>query len=434
MQNYPARHFLATIFRDGVIMAEEFKIAAGLDIHKQFVVATILSTSGFKIQQRFQRTMQGLLALKGWILEHKCEVVACESTNNFWYHVYDSLCEHVPVIVGNPHDMKVLSHKKTDKIDSEIIALLALKGMISQSHIMYKNQRDFRNIVRLRHFLVRKRTDLKNRIHNVFDTELFHLSDILSDIFGKSGRAIMYGIVQGKPADEIIRALAGQVRNKKGENVRLLLEQSISPYAIIQLKHSLEILKVMDEQIDFLTAIASQYARDYYPRGYEILVSMPGVGDVTAFTMFAEIGNFNDFSSGDKLASWLGIVPKVYQSADHNSKRSITKRGSKIARWILIQAAHAAVKKKGSVFYDFYQAKKDVIGGGKAIVALARKIAVIAWHLITNDELYEDKYARPKKTKKIKTVNIPVNIPLEEAIKLFCEVSEVLNRPDPEIV
>lgn len=117
-------------------MTENYEIAAGLDIHKKFIVATILSTQELKIQQRFERTLQGLLALKSWIIEHKCQVVACESTNNFWYHIYDSLCDHTTVIVGNAHDMKVMNHKKTDKIDSEIIATLALKGMINPSRVV----------------------------------------------------------------------------------------------------------------------------------------------------------------------------------------------------------------------------------------------------------------------------------------------------------
>jgi len=412
-------------------MAEEYKIAAGLDIHKQFIVATILSVQELKIQQRFERTMQGLLALKNWIIEHKCQVVACESTNNFWYHIYDSLCDHTTVIVGNAHDMKVLTHKKTDKIDSEIIAKLALKGMITPSRVVPRHQRDFRNIVRMRHFLVRKRTDLKNRIHNIFDTELFHLSNVLTDVFGKSGRMIMDGILQGKSADEVIMSLKGQVRIKKGGEIRELLEQSLSVYALMQLRHSLEVLRVLDAEINYLTKVSSQYAQKHYPREYEILITVPGVGEIAAFTLLAEIGNFKDFSSAEKLAAWLGIVPKVYQSADHNSRRSITKRGSRLARWILIQVAHAAAKRKVSIFYDFYESKKDIIGKGKAAVALARKIITIIWHLITNDEPYEDKYARPKKIPKVPTVKIPVTFTIEEAIKLFTEASQVLKAPDP---
>ncbi len=412
-------------------MTQEYEIAAGLDIHKQFIVATILSIQGLKIQQRFERTMQGLLALKDWIIDHKCQVVACESTNNFWYHVYDALCDNSTVIVGNAHDMKVMTHKKTDKIDSEIIAKLALKGMITPSRVALRFQREFRNIVRMRHFLVRKRTDLKNRIHTIFDNELFHLSSVLTDIFGKSGRLIMEGILEGQPVDQLIHSLAGQVKKRKGEDIRKLLEQSLSPYALMQLRHSLQVMKVLDTEIGYLTKVSNQYAVEHYPREYAILLTVPGVGEIAAFTLLAEIGNFKDFPSGDQLASWLGIVPKVYQSADHNSRRSITKRGSRLGRWILVQVAHAAAKRKISIFFDFYESKKEVIGKGKTTIALARKIITIIWHLITNDEVYEDKYARPKKGKQIPSVNIPLTFTIEEAIKLFSEASQVLKAPDP---
>ena len=78
----------------------------------------------------------------------------------------------------------------------------------------------------------------------------------------------------------------------------------------------------------------------------KLLISSPGVVEISAATIFAEIGDFNDFSSGDKLASWLELVPNVYQSADKYHNGRITRRGSKVARWILIQVAQAAARKK----------------------------------------------------------------------------------------
>ena len=79
----------------------------------------------------------------------------------------------------------------------------------------------------------------------------------------------------------------------------------------------------LDEEIGVLSHHVVHYVHTNYPREVEILKSVPGVGDITAVTLIAVIGNFKDFSSSDKLASWLGIVPKVYQSADHQVKRSI---------------------------------------------------------------------------------------------------------------
>ena len=93
-------------------MIEVINKACGLDIHKLFFIATILSRSGEKQQQRFNRDDEGILALKNWVTSEKCNVVACESTSDFWVPIYDSLIKHLPVIVGNARDMKVFTHKK----------------------------------------------------------------------------------------------------------------------------------------------------------------------------------------------------------------------------------------------------------------------------------------------------------------------------------
>lgn len=95
--------------------------ACGLDIHKQFLIATILSIFGEKKQLRFERNEKGILDLKKWGLTEKCDVVACESTSDFWVPIYDSLINHLnvinhlDVIVGNARDMKAFTHKKRTK-------------------------------------------------------------------------------------------------------------------------------------------------------------------------------------------------------------------------------------------------------------------------------------------------------------------------------
>ena len=130
-------------------MAGIINKACGLDIHKQFLIATILSILGEKKQLRFERTEEGILSLKNWVITEKCDVVACESTSDFWVPIYDSLIGHLTVIVGNARDMKAFTHKKTDKIDSEFIAQLALNNMIKPSRVFSKNQREFRSYIPL---------------------------------------------------------------------------------------------------------------------------------------------------------------------------------------------------------------------------------------------------------------------------------------------
>ncbi len=174
------------------------------------------------------------------------------------------------------------------------------------------------------------------------------------------------------------------------------------------------------------------YAVTNFPREFEILKSVPGIGDIVAITLLAEIGDVRDFSTGDKLASWLGMVPRVYQSADKLRTGSITKRGSRVARWILVQAAHAAVKARDNDLKTFYSSKKDIIGAGKAIVSVARKMIIIIWHLLTNDEIYKDtQYQSMKQAKKV-YVKIPKKTSIEEVLQLLRDAAVILKEPDPE--
>jgi len=411
-------------------MTEQIHVSAGLDLHKKFILATLLSDTGLKKQLRFERTELGLLALKEWTIENKCEIVACESTSDYWVPVYEMLEGHVTVIVGNARDIKMFSHKKTDKVDSELIAQLALKGMIRPSRVFPREHREFRSLVRLRHKLVQKRTDIKNEIHHILDSELFRLSSVLTDLFGKSGTLILRGLVNGMPMDEVIAMLPPRVR-KKTDQLNEIVQTTVSPGAIFRLNHCLNLIKCMNEEIDVLTKGILQLANENFRHEMKILKSVPGIGNIAAFTLIAEIGDFSDFPSGDKLASWLGIVPNVYQSADKLRTGSITKRGSDHARWILTQVAHAATRSHNNVFRRFYDRKKPIIGTGKAIIALARKIATLIWHLITNDEFFNHEDEGAFNTSKLVKVSIPSIVTLEEILKISKEAAIVLKEPDP---
>jgi len=328
--------------------------------------------------------------------------------------------------------MKALSHKKTDKIDSEFIALLALKDMIRPSRTFPKEHREFRATVRLRHGIVQKRTSIKNEIHHILDSELFRLSAVLTDIFGKSGYLIMKGILNDMPVNDILALLPASIK-KKEEVLREVMQSTLSEGALVRLASCLRIMKTLNEEIAELTNISTNYALVNFPKEFEILRSVPDVGDIVAVTLLAEIGDVRDFSTPDKLASWLGIVPRVYQSTDKLHTGSITKRGSKTARWILIQAAHAAVRARDNDLKTFYLGKKEVIGAGQAIVGVARKMITIIWHLLTNDETYKNnQYLAVKQPKKV-YVKVPRETSLEEVLQLLRDAAVVLKEPDPEI-
>ena len=415
-----------------ISMSSVVEIAAGLDLHKRFIIATILWSEGKSIVERFERTKEGLFALKECILGHNCEVVACESTSDYWVQIYDMLNNQVPVIVGNARDIKALSHKKTDKVDSEMIALLALHGMIKPSRIFEPAHREFRKLIRMRHRLVEKRTSVKNQIHEILDSELFLLSSLLTDIFGKSGRIIIQGLINGTELNNILKELPPKVRIRENE-FRKILSQGLSADTIFRLSVCMKLIRCFDEQIDVITSEALSYAYHKYDRQMIILKSIPGVGEIGAITLIAEIGDIKDFPSADKLAGWLGLVPNVYQSAGKCHMGSITKRGSIHARWILTQIAHAATRCRDNVLKVFYTRKKAAIGVGKSIIAVARKVVTIIWHLLSYDETYQDPIFAQKRTPSLINLRIPSEISLEELLKVLVDANVYLRKPDPNI-
>ncbi|MDI6877675.1 MAG: transposase [Methanomicrobiales archaeon] len=119
-----------------------------------------------------------------------------------------------------------------------------------------------------------------------------------------------------------------------------------------------------------------------------ICISIPGISSIAAKTILAEVGDVRDFASADRLVSWAGMAPSVYQSADTLVTGRITKRGSKHLRWILVQAAQAASRAKDTVFSRFFRRITYRRGGNKAVFALARKILCILWHLLMNRKRY----------------------------------------------
>lgn len=413
-------------------MTANINVAVGLDLHKKFIIATVLWQTGEMIQERFERTREGLFSLKTWIIGYRADVIACESTSDYWVQVYDLLNKEIPVIVGNAHDIKVLSHKKTDTIDSQMIARLALHGMIQPSRILPEKHREFRKLVRLRHSLVQKRTDIKNQITRILDSELIHLSSVMRDIFGPSGRLLLNGVVNGVPLDELIPLISPQKRKKEKE-IRSILSHTLSPDSLLRMNCCLRLIRCLDEQIDEITESALAYAHKNHKREMEIVLSVPGIGPIGAITILSEIGDFKDFPSAEKLASWIGIVPRVAQSADKLYTGPITNRGSVHLRWILTEISHSAARSNMNGLRAFFERKVKEIGKAKAIIALGRKIISIVWHLLSHDELYSDPQFPPKRSPELVSVKVPKSPSLDELLQILAEANVYLKKKDPEI-
>ena len=160
------RGFYFTIcpYQAEISMGKQRDKACGADIHKNTIVATILSLAGIKSQAEFGTTLSELFRFKAWLIDNDCDVVAMESTGTYWIPVYTVLESSIQVIVANPYMIKHIPGKKTDVTDSEWLAELCLKDLIVPSRIFPKEARVLRGLTRAREGLVKIRTQLKNKI------------------------------------------------------------------------------------------------------------------------------------------------------------------------------------------------------------------------------------------------------------------------------
>jgi len=322
----------------------------GVDVHKRFCYATMLDEKGNKMDEyRFLNNGDGFDELIERLGEDPKLVVEASSVST---PIYDYLDEGgFDVVVAHPLKVKAIADAKikTDKIDSRILADLLRADLIPESYMPDKDIRDLRGLVSHRVSLVKQRTSLKNRIHAVLARE--GIQNHYSDLFGKGGRKLLKSI---------------EIRDSN----RMIIDQD------------LELIDEVNRKIESTEVELVKRAKNY---GWlDILQSAPGIGLTSAIVLASEIGDLDRFNSPEKLCSYAGLVPRVYQSGNTLRHGHITKQGRSLMRWILVQAAHIAVRTPGRM-RDIYLKLEKKKGKKIATVAVARKLLVsIFWMLKRN--------------------------------------------------
>jgi len=410
-------------------MEKQWNIVCGADIHKKFLIATILSRDGTKITKRFGMALNDLLNFKNWVIENGCEQVAVESTGTYWVPIHTVLEGSVGLIVGNAYKIKHTPGNKNDLADADWIAELCLNGMIEPSRIFPKADRDIRRLTRIREGYVNDMTREKNRIHHALDSCGIKLSSVLSDIFGKAGQSILNGLLEGRTIDDILRSMNLKRIKATAEEIREAIKSSLDFTQILLIRGSLEQMEAIQKRIDEIRKeIKSRIA--YRKDDLKIAMSIPGVGFTSASTLLAEIGDITDFKKPEQLAAWAGLVPSVYQSAGKLITGSITKHGSRHIRWILVQVARVIARGRNSKLKRFFLRIKSKKGSNVAVVALARKVLCILHHLLMNREMYHEGGINKKIKIDIEKASSSTEIDLEEMIKYIVKAGyEVRKGP-----
>lgn len=409
-------------------MSGKREIACGVDVHNKFIVATILSSDGLKLQDRFETNLEELLRFKDWLKKNGCHKVALESTGNYWLPIYHVLEGSVNFILANAYQIKHIPGRKTDMLDSEWIAEICLKNLICPSRIFCRNHRELRSLTRTRESLIKVRTKIKNRVIHELEAACIKLSSVLSDVFGKSGRHIVDGLLNGMDLEEILESIPSRKVKAIKEEIRGVIQLNLSSLQIFLIQSHLDMIDAITKQIaEIDTKISDQLCTRN--DDMRIALSMPGMGFVSASTILAEIGDFRDFSSSDKFAAYCGLVPSVYQSAGKLINGHITKHGSPHIRSMIIEVAHAIIRtRQDTKLKRFFLRIKARRGTKVGVVALARKVLCILHHLLIHQETYhEDLLGKPRNIKH-RNAHSTTSISLDEMIKTIIKAGYEVRR------
>ena len=404
---------------------------AGLDVHKKTVVVCQMHTRahGRKEQETrtFGTTTDELLAMLDWLTEWSCTHVAMESTGEYWKPVYNILEGHVEVLLVNAQQIKAVPGRKTDVGDAEWIADLLRHGLLRSSFVPPRAQRELRDLTRQRSNLVRERASVINRMQKVLEAANIKLASVASHMTGVSARAMLEAMISGECDPTALAELAkGRMRGKRAELERALVGTTGAHHRFLLATH-LEHIDFLDEQIERYSAqIATHLDRltseanlssgappspsaapddqasatpqldggTSHPltgvQAVALLDTIPGIGPWQAEVILAEIGlDMTRFATAAHLASWAGVAPGNNESAGKR-RSGKTRHGNPALCKTLVQAAHAAARTKNTYLAAQYRRLAARRGANRAAVAVAHSILVIAYHLLTRREPYQD--------------------------------------------
>ena len=370
-----------------------FERCAGLDVHKQSVVACALLTPPDRPPQvetrSFGTTSADILRLSDWLTAHEVTHVAMESTGVYWKPIFNLLEGTFTVWLLNAQHVKNVPGRKTDVKDAHWLADLLRHGLVQPSFIPPQDQRDLRDLTRERTNFVRQRASVINRLQKVLESANLKLGDVAADVAGVSGRAILAAIVAGEDDAAALAELArGKLRSK-----RAALEQALTGRVrahhrfllsefLCQLDSLEETIAHFDEQIQTACAADEEVVA--------LVDEIPGFGRELAEVLVAELGtNMAQFPSERQAAAWAGVAPGNNESAGKR-RSGRTRKGNPWLRTALVQAARAAVRKKGSYFAAQYRRIAARRGAGRAMMAVAHSLLVIAYHVIKRREPYRE--------------------------------------------
>jgi transposase len=324
----------------------------GVDLHSNQLTVCYLTTSGQETHRTF--ALKDLADFQKSL--RRSDRLAVEATGNTRWFVSEVKARVASLVIVNPNQFAVIrqSVKKTDRHDASALARFLSKDLLPEARLKSERAAEINSLAQTRDKLVKLRTVLVNKLHALHRER---------------------GLLSRKSQFLSARGLQAVLAREWSATSRVEVEVIVSQIGSLNGG-----IKRLDVQLE---------ASGAELRGQKNLVSIKGIGAKAAAILLAVIGEVEDFESEAKLAAYFGIVPRVANSNETVQHGRITKRGSKLGRTCLVQCTLVA-KKYSPYLKQFYERIKAKKGGGKAIIATARKFLGIIYRTLKNDWVFED--------------------------------------------
>ena len=315
--------------------------------------------------------------------------MALESTGVYWKPVYAILEGGFQIVVANAQHVKKVPGRKTDVKDAEWIADLLCHGLLLPSFVPPKPTRELRDLMRYRRKLVESQAAERNRLLKVLETANIKLASVATDVFGTSGRLMLRALIEGKATPQEMADLAKSRLRSKIPQLELALEGRLDAHHRFLLKLQLDRLERVE---DDLAALEQYIQEKLQPDGAQLalLQEIPGVERTLAAVIIAELGvEMSVFQSVFQLASWAGVCPGNNESAAKR-KSGRAPEGNAYLKTALVEAANSPARAKGTYLRDKFYHLKARRGYKRAAVAIAHKILVSTYHMLSQNVSYND--------------------------------------------
>lgn len=372
---------------------------AGLDVHKDSIFLCIMDQKETIIFQKTYGVLTPeLFQMRNDMLIRGVSECAMESTSVYWIPVWNALCDSMELKLVNPYFIKQLPGRKSDVKDAQWIAECVLKKLIKGSFVPEANVQDMRKLNRRIMDLNKDMTYNCNKLDAAMQRCGFRLSNYVSTTTNKSFQTVLKAIIGGQTdPEELVRLIHGRTLNKHGkECIKSAVTASFSKTDLTVFRQLKETIDLIERQIEECQKELTALCEKHYPEHYKRLQTIPGVKERAATAIIAETGvDMKMFATAACLVGWCGLKPRNDVSNGRFKSRKVT-HGNRYLRQILIEIAWVASRTRNCFFSHFSYTQTTVKKKSKMKiqVAIARKILVAVWHMMSKGQDFIDIYLK----------------------------------------